>query len=150
MFREPLRCAGALILDDAGRIFIQRRAPTRSLFPGCWDIVGGHLEQDETFEQALQREIREETGWRLSHVLAELTEIQYDDEAGVTRLERDYLVRVEGDLLAPRLAPGEHTEWRWIERSEIGLVNEHRGIGDRLAEQIITDGFAAAAQMGIL
>ena len=44
---EPLRCAGALIVDDDGRIFIQRRSPHRRLFPNCWDIVGGHLEPGE-------------------------------------------------------------------------------------------------------
>jgi 8-oxo-dGTP pyrophosphatase MutT (NUDIX family) len=44
---EPLRCAGALIVDDDSRLFFQRRSPRRHLFPDCRDIVGGHLEPGE-------------------------------------------------------------------------------------------------------
>jgi 8-oxo-dGTP pyrophosphatase MutT (NUDIX family) len=57
--------ASALILDGLGRIFVQQRTPTRRLFPGCWDLVGGHVEENEDVISALRREIREETGWTL-------------------------------------------------------------------------------------
>lgn len=66
MSNEPLRCAGALIVDDKGRVFIQRRSANRRLFPNTWDIVGGHVEGDETLMVALHREVREETGWSVS------------------------------------------------------------------------------------
>ncbi|MFC8618201.1 NUDIX domain-containing protein [Micromonospora purpureochromogenes] len=51
---EPLRCAGALIVDDDGRLFLQRRSPERSLFPNAWDIVGGHREPGGTAVAALR------------------------------------------------------------------------------------------------
>jgi 8-oxo-dGTP pyrophosphatase MutT (NUDIX family) len=35
-------------VDDDGRIFFQRRSPTRKLFRNSWDIVGGHLEPGES------------------------------------------------------------------------------------------------------
>jgi 8-oxo-dGTP pyrophosphatase MutT (NUDIX family) len=148
---EPRRCAGAVIIDDNGRIFIQRRAPTQTLFPNAWDIVGGHLEPGESFHDALRREVTEETGWQLSHVLAELDEIEYVGDDGVRRQERDFLVRVDGDLRAPRLAPAEHTEWRWIGPAEIGVIGDdgHRGPGDDLAYRIVTRGFAAAREIGL-
>ncbi|MEU4716098.1 NUDIX domain-containing protein [Micromonospora purpureochromogenes] len=50
---EPLRCAGALIVDDDGRLLLQRRSPERSFFPNAWDIGGGHLEPGETAVAAL-------------------------------------------------------------------------------------------------
>lgn len=53
---------GALIADSADRVFVQKRSTNRRLFPGCWDIAGGHVEPGEMLEQALAREIREETG----------------------------------------------------------------------------------------
>jgi 8-oxo-dGTP pyrophosphatase MutT (NUDIX family) len=143
-----------LIIDDDGRIFIQRRAPGRPLFAGCWDIVGGHLEPDESFDDALRREIAEETGWRLSHVLAQLDEIEYVGDDGVTRVERDYLVRVEGDLRRPRLAPAEHTEWRWVDRAEAEKIGEpdgngYRRPGEELTRRIIGTGFAVAREIGL-
>ena len=67
MSDEPLRVAAALVLDDDGRVFVQRRSPDRRLFPNCWDVVGGHIEPGESVEDALRREVNEETGWQLSH-----------------------------------------------------------------------------------
>lgn len=32
--------------------------------PGCWGLFGGHLEPDESPEEALRRELREEISWR--------------------------------------------------------------------------------------
>ena len=55
-------CVGALIRDEQHRVYLQRRTADRRLLPGIWDIVGGHLEAGETPEQALAREVEEETG----------------------------------------------------------------------------------------
>jgi ADP-ribose pyrophosphatase YjhB (NUDIX family) len=45
--------ASALIPDDQGSIFVQRRM--RRLLPGCWDLIGGHVEDDEDVLSALRR-----------------------------------------------------------------------------------------------
>lgn len=60
---------GGLIVNDQGQVFAQKRNEERSLFPGCWDIVGGHVEAGETLHQALAREIEEETGWQLVRII---------------------------------------------------------------------------------
>ena len=96
--------AGAVVIDERGNAFAQRRSATRKVFPHCWDIVGGHVEEGESMLQALSREIREETGWALSAVVAELYRLDWDPGDGRTRREVDYLVRVDGDLAAPALA----------------------------------------------
>jgi isopentenyldiphosphate isomerase len=36
MVPDPLRVTGALVVDGDGRIFFQRRSPTRKLFPNSW------------------------------------------------------------------------------------------------------------------
>ena len=101
--------AGAVIHDGSGRIFMQRRSSDRDLFPGAWDIVGGHLEPGEGILDALRREVTEETGWTLRHVLDDLGITTYTGEDGVERHEVDYLVEVDGDLAAPRIE--EHCTW---------------------------------------
>ncbi|WP_258021581.1 NUDIX hydrolase [Streptomyces anatolicus] len=95
---------GAVILNERGEAFAQRRSPDRHLFPDSWDIVGGHVEPGETLLGALAREIEEETGWRLRHVrrLLGVTEWTGDDGVGVRR-DADFLVEVEGDLSRPAL-----------------------------------------------
>ncbi|RKR89397.1 NUDIX domain-containing protein [Micromonospora pisi] len=146
---EPLRCAGALIVDDDGRIFFQRRSPQRKLFPDTWDIVGGHVEPGEGIEDALYREVTEETGWTVSIVLGLVGEYTYIPDDGLTRVETDFLVRVDGDLSRPRLEEGKHTEFRWLGEHEIGVLDEHRDVNDGLIRRIAEDGFAALHAIGL-
>ncbi|MUL42381.1 NUDIX domain-containing protein [Streptomonospora sp. PA3] len=139
--------AGAVITDGAGRVFVQRRSPDRRLFPGCWDLVGGHVEPGESIPEALGREIAEETGWRLTAVLAELDRLVWTPGDGVRRHEADYLVRVAGDLSAPRLEPGKHTEFRWIGEGGLGLLHDSRDPGDTFVADMAARGLAAARRL---
>ena len=51
------------VIDRFGRIFLQKRAATKDLFPGRWDTaVGGHVTYGETVREALYREALEEIG----------------------------------------------------------------------------------------
>ncbi|MFE1470304.1 MULTISPECIES: NUDIX hydrolase [Nocardiopsis] len=136
--------AAAVIADDRGRVFAQRRSPTRKVFPHCWDIVGGHVEQGETMLEGLAREVEEETGWRLTGVLAELFRLDWDPGDGLTRHEVDYLVRVEGDLDAPRLEPGKHTEFLWVDDSLVHRLHDDRDPGDYFITDIVQRGIDAA------
>ncbi|NSW93713.1 MAG: NUDIX domain-containing protein [Bacteroidales bacterium] len=53
----------AHIFNSSGRLFLQKRAMTKDLLPGKWDTsVGGHFRPGEKPEDALRREIAEETG----------------------------------------------------------------------------------------
>jgi 8-oxo-dGTP diphosphatase len=146
---EPLRVASALVVDDGGRLFVQRRSPHRRLFPNCWDFVGGHVEPGETVEEALHREVTEETGWRVSVILGLIGDYAYRGDDGIDRLESDFLVRVDGDLQRPRLEEGKHTEWRWLAESELHVLDEHRHIDDGLLRRIAEDGFATLHTIGL-
>jgi len=51
------------IFDQKGRIFLQKRAVTKDLYPDYWDTaVGGHIASGERLEYALMRETQEEIG----------------------------------------------------------------------------------------
>lgn len=145
----PLRCAAALIVDDDGRIFFQRRSPERRLFPDTWDIVGGHLEPGESDDDALRREVTEETGWTVSHVLGLVGEYHYTGNDGVDRVEIDFLVRVDGDLSRPRLEVGKHTEFRWLAERDLAVLDEHAEVNDGLVRRIAEEGFAVLHSIGL-
>lgn len=53
---------GALIEDDAGRVFLSRRGPASRNERGLWEFPGGGVEFGETLAEALRREMREEYG----------------------------------------------------------------------------------------
>jgi len=51
----------AALVDKAGRILLQQRAPGRAM-AGLWEFPGGKVEPGELPEAALVRELREELG----------------------------------------------------------------------------------------
>ena len=109
---------------------------TRGLFPGTWDIVGGHVEAGETPEQALAREIEEETGWTLRRIEALFAEWDWTDH-GETRHELDYLVEVDGDLSSPRLERDKHDAYDWVGQHNLELMMAGRTDGDRRLRDLV-------------
>lgn len=140
---------GAVILDDRNRAFIQRRSAHRRLFPNCWDIVGGHVEPGETAEQALGRELTEETGWELRDIVLSLGDCTWVGTDGRTRHERDFLVTVDGDLDKPELEWDKHPECRWIGADELDVLLENREPGDVLLRDILANAFRTIKAAGL-
>lgn len=57
-----------LVLNEAGdQILLVKRA-TSLLEGGKWGDVGGYMERDETLVQCLEREVLEETGYRVHSI----------------------------------------------------------------------------------
>jgi len=56
---RPLIMAGAgvLVLDEAGRLLLQKRVDN-----GLWGLIGGAMEPGESLEQTARRELKEEAG----------------------------------------------------------------------------------------
>ncbi|MEU5211567.1 NUDIX domain-containing protein [Streptomyces sp. NPDC020742] len=131
---------GAIILDRDGRVFVQKRSADRRLFPGCWDIVGGHVEPGESLLDALGREIAEETGWRLRRVRHLLGVISWtgDDGRG-RRREADYVVEVDGDLDRPALEWSKHTAYDWFGPDDLPRLKESRAAGDTIIHDVIAE-----------
>lgn len=53
---------GAVIVDEAGRLFLARRGPHARNERGLWEFPGGSVEFGETLAGALRREMYEEYG----------------------------------------------------------------------------------------
>lgn len=58
---QLLECVAGILVAD-GQVLVEQRLPTKLLAPGTLAIPGGHVEGDESLEDALQRELREELG----------------------------------------------------------------------------------------
>jgi len=53
-----------LLLDEQGRGLFLKRSPMCKAHAGKWELPGGKLEPGEYFDQALLREVEEETGFK--------------------------------------------------------------------------------------
>jgi 8-oxo-dGTP diphosphatase len=57
--------AVVLLVDPNGWILLQERDSGAPVAPDKWGMVGGHVEDGESFDEAVHRELLEETGLSL-------------------------------------------------------------------------------------
>lgn len=66
-----------LIFSKDGKLLMGMKDPEQGgVYPDCWHIPGGGVETGETKEQALQREILEETGIDISNAKVSIADDQ--------------------------------------------------------------------------
>ena len=57
----------AALIIRSGLLLLGLRSATRRLYPGVWDVFGGHMEPGEQHGQTLVRELEEELGITPTH-----------------------------------------------------------------------------------
>jgi mutator protein MutT len=105
-------CVGALIIEQAS-ILLGKRSAQREFYPDVWDVFGGHVEADESPEQALERELREELGILLvcfRYLETLITSVPGNRE----HLECRLYVVTEWRGTPSNLQPQEHTRIGWF------------------------------------
>ncbi len=99
---RPIVGVGAVILDE-GRVLLIRRG--HEPLKGTWSLPGGAVETGETLEDALVREVLEETGLAVEvGPLVEAVDRIIRDEDGKVEYHFvvvDYACRVRGGTLIP-------------------------------------------------
>ena len=108
---ELVSVVGAAVIRD-GRVLASRRTGPPQL-AGCWEFPGGKVEDGETDQQALVRELREEL--QIESVVG--ARLGPDLVIGTTAVLRVYLVRAVG---APQLV--DHDAHRWLSEGELEQV----------------------------
>ncbi len=105
----------ALLQQDGKFLFLRRNKDFKA-GPQKWDIPGGRIEPEEPLEEALAREITEETGLvlkSLEKLLAAQDIFVEVKNLHVVRLT--YSASAEGDVVIS----DEHDEHRWMSLDEI-------------------------------
>jgi 8-oxo-dGTP diphosphatase len=135
---HPTPAVAAIILRDREILMVRRGQEPGA---GRWSIPGGSVELGETLEQALKREVREETG----------LEIEVGEFAGIAEV----IVR-EGEAIkwhyvildyfatpsstSEPIAASDVTECRWIPLDELARYDVTETLIERLRElRLISD-----------
>ncbi|HEY85844.1 MAG TPA: NUDIX hydrolase [Chloroflexi bacterium] len=121
--QSPKAAVGALVLNK-GRVLLVKRetAPSK----GLWAIPGGKIELGETMDQAVEREILEETGLiiRAGHIIHIFDNIVHNSNGDI---QFHYIIV---DFLAhplnpeAKLTPGDDAaDARWVALDELDSLS---------------------------
>jgi len=110
--------AKAVIRDRRGRCLLLRRSRDSTYDPGKWDLPGGKVDPGESFEQALRREVNEETGLTIS-----LDAVAGAAESEVADVRVAHII-MEGSTASTEVRlSSEHDDFQWVDCSEIGSID---------------------------
>lgn len=113
--RKSIEVVAAIIHDNKGRIFATQRG--YGAMKDGWEFPGGKMEADETPEQALRREIKEELDTLIA-VENLLTTVEWDyPDFHLTM--HCYLCHVESGTLTLK----EHEAARWLTLDQLNTVD---------------------------
>jgi 8-oxo-dGTP pyrophosphatase MutT (NUDIX family) len=120
-----------LVSKDNKLLQARQKEDAHSVYPGCWAIIGGGVDEGEDQRTALNREFLEETGIDISPYPAELVH-ESEGEAEKTLRKSGERVHVKMKFHTYRVVINdkdandvpvslseEHTEYRWSDVSEL-------------------------------
>ncbi len=106
--------AKALVVDQSNRLLLLYRGMTHPHFPGHLDLPGGEVEDGEQWEEAVAREIEEETGLNVSEKnLTKVMEKSYHDVTHVL-----YVAQLAAQSPKPNLS-WEHSNYKWFTKENL-------------------------------
>jgi 8-oxo-dGTP diphosphatase len=113
--------------DSSGRILLVKRSDKANYLPGIWEDMGGRIKHFEEPEEALRREVREETGLEIEILkpLAVFHDYYGDKTAENELLIITYWCKAKSDQV---VLSEEHTEYRWVSPEKALELAEHAGV----------------------
>ena len=82
--------AAAVIIQSKDKILLSKRSNKLSEEPGKWENVGGSVDQNETFEEAITREATEELGITIGNLTVSLEYKNAEGEPQVVVFYADF------------------------------------------------------------
>ena len=113
--------AVVILYDNDSRILLQHRTKDAPTFPDYWAFFGGGVEDGETVEQAVKREVLEELAYQLTapRLVGIRRLVHHEDEYTVHAFVEKY---DGGELI---LGEGQAMGWFLPDETNDLLMNDH-------------------------
>lgn len=103
-----------IVKNKNGEILLVKRHHKSRTDPEKWELPGGKVEPNESFDKAIVREIKEETNLDCKvGDFCEAIQRDYTHKRSVQMIM--YLKDIEGEVKIS----DEHEDWRWVDLKEI-------------------------------
>jgi len=132
--------ASALILSKDDKLLMGRKDPSKGgVYSDCWHIPGGGVNEGETLEQAVIREVQEEVGLNVSNYTLELLpnvgsgkteKVLKSGEKVICSMEFNrFMIRIEDTFAkdVPVKLNSDLVEYKWFTREELPYVKQIPG-----------------------
>ena len=113
--------AGHALIERESRYLVMRRSKLSTYMPLKWDIPGGIVKLGETLEEAICREVSEETGLTIQVGRVVYVYANRDQLPVRQTFQAVYLCRYKGGEV--RLDPSEHDTYEWLDYNDIASVD---------------------------
>lgn len=109
--------AAALVYNsEEDKFLLVKRSEERERFPGRWEFPSGFIEGKESPGSAALRELEEETGLKGKMIRTGESFLVEIPQVGV----HPVLIKVEEKNVE---LSKEHSEYRWVEKTELNVLN---------------------------
>ena len=99
----------SVVKNEEGKILVLRRHPNSKTNPHKWELPGGKIEKEEFFDEALIREVKEETN----------LDVKVGDFCEATV----QLIMYSKDISGEVKISDEHDDWMWADINEIKTLD---------------------------
>lgn len=117
MNKRLVEVVGAIIENEENEILCALRSD-RMPSTGFWEFPGGKMEQGETIQQTIVREIKEELNCEISPQESIYDDYTYEYEHLIVRL-----ITVKCKIISGEPVPTEHEKLEWVKKPELMKLN---------------------------
>jgi 8-oxo-dGTP diphosphatase len=117
----------AIIYDEGNKVLIAQRSKYKKFFPLYWETVGGALEDNETPEDCIRREVQEEINCNIHDLKIFKVYI-------INKLDRFVLIVYTGRVNEPIQPNPEIEQIRWIDKAEIDKFDFYSNEREKLTD----------------
>jgi 8-oxo-dGTP diphosphatase len=117
----------AAVISSKSKVLLLER-PKSDFMGGIYELPSGKVEDGESLNEALHREVLEETGIRIAEIENYLGYFDYESKSGKQTRQFNFSILAQDPI---KVILQEHDEYAWVEKKDINcypITDSVRGV----------------------